>query len=106
MHNHGARNILPHQGEARTMKRLQLAAIAVVAITLSACTTTQQVADSAFSPPRGDYRVIVMQPDISVGVLTAGSGFEHREDWTNQARLNVTNALAAPQSKRGGEMTI
>jgi hypothetical protein len=88
------------------MKRLQLTGIAAVALTLSACTATKQVADSAFSPPQGDYRVIVMQPDISVGVLTAGGGFEHREDWTNQARLNVTNALAAQQSKRGGDMTI
>ena len=72
------------------MKRLHLAGIATVALTLSSCTTTQQVADSAFSPPQGGYRVIVMQPDISVGVLTAGGGIEHREDWTNQARLNVT----------------
>ena len=37
---------------------------------------TRQVADSGFRPPAGNYRVIVMQPDISVGVLTAGGGVE------------------------------
>jgi hypothetical protein len=87
------------------MKRILLAGI-TAALTLSACTATQQVADSGFRPPQGNYRVIVMQPDISVGVLTAGGAFEVREDWTTTARENVTNALAAQQAKRGGDITI
>jgi hypothetical protein len=75
-------------------------------IGLSACVSTRQVADSGFKPPKGDYRLIVMQPDISVGVLTAGGSFEHREDWTKQARSNVPKALSAQQRKRGGNTTI
>lgn len=89
------------------MKKIDLAAIAAAALTLSACaTSTRQIADSDFRPPQGSYRVIVMQPDISVGVLTAGGAVEPREDWTNQARENVISALAAQQSKRGGDITI
>ena len=64
-------------------------ALAATVLFLTACTTTQQVADVAFSPPQGDYRVIVMQPDINVGVLTAGGAVEPHEQWTNQARENV-----------------
>lgn len=78
----------------------------VAALALSACTATQQVADSGFRPPQGNYRVIVMQPDVSVGLLTAGGALEPREDWTNQARDNVVKALSAQQSKRGGDITI
>jgi hypothetical protein len=47
-----------------------------------------------------------MQPDISVGVLTAGGAVEHREDWTSQARENVLKALQAQQGKRGGDITV
>ena len=51
-------------------------------IWLTGCTVTNHVADSSFRPPRGNYKLLVMQPDISVGVLTAGGAFEFREDWT------------------------
>ena len=76
------------------------------AIILGACTTTQQVADIGFRPPSGDYRLIVMQPDVSVSLLTAGGGLEPREDWTNQARDNVIKALVAQQAGRGGNVTV
>jgi hypothetical protein len=85
--------------------RACLAAIAA-SIVLGACTTTKQVADTGFKPPSGDYRLIVMQPDISVSLLTAGGGLEPREDWTNQARDNVIKALVAQQAGRGGNVTV
>lgn len=88
------------------MNMVRIAAIAASACLLSACATTNQVADSQFRPPSGQYRVIVMQPDISVGVLTAGGLVEPREDWTNQARDNVLKALATQQTRRGGDIKI
>lgn len=72
----------------------------------SGCTVTQQVADTQFRPPSGQYRVIVMQPAISVGVLTAGGMVEPRQDWTDQARANVLTALNQQQLQRGGDITI
>ncbi|MCC7461385.1 MAG: hypothetical protein IT480_02865 [Gammaproteobacteria bacterium] len=80
-------------------------AVAVLAI-LAACTTTQQMADSGFRPPGGDYRLVVMQPDITVSLLTAGGGLEPRADWTDQARENVIKALIAQQADRGGNVTV
>jgi len=47
-----------------------------------------------------------MQPDIFVGLLTAGGSIESREDWTNQARDNVLKALLAQQTKHGGDFKI
>jgi len=88
------------------MRFANVIAATVVAMGLSACTSTRQVADTGFKPPQGNYRLIVMQPDISVGVLTAGGGFEHREDWTKQARDHVLTALRKQQANRGGNTTI
>jgi len=73
---------------------------------LSGCATTRQVAESGFRPPNGDYRLIVIQPDISVGILTAGGGIEPQSQWTEQARENVLKALTAQQSARGGKTKI
>lgn len=50
--------------------------------------------------------MIVMQPDINVGVLTAGGQFEFRQDWTEQARAHIIQALTAQQSKAGGEIKV
>src|SRR5262245_59618965 len=89
------------------MRIFSAAAIAATALALSSCvTTTSQVSDSTFRPPEGAYRLIVMQPDISCGVLTAGGAIEHREDWTETARGNVLEALRQQQNKRGADVTI
>lgn len=64
------------------------------------------MADIGFTPPAGTYRMIVMRPDISVGLLTAGGTVEARDDWTDQARTNVLRAIAAQQAGHGGATTI
>ncbi|MDY6949778.1 MAG: hypothetical protein SXG53_29225 [Pseudomonadota bacterium] len=90
------------------MKRMSaLAIIATAGVAgVSGCTTTRQMADEKFTPPAGQFRVIVMQPDISVGLLTAGGTVEPRQDWTDQARAHVLTALDAQQVRRGGDVTI
>lgn len=89
------------------MRRISvLAIIAVAGVAVSGCTTTRQMADAKFRPPAGQFRIIVMQPDISVGLLTAGGTVEPRQDWTDQARTNVLTALNAQQVQRGGDVTI
>ena len=81
-------------------------AVAVTVLALSACATTQQQASQDFRPPEGNYKLIVMRPDVMVSVLTAGGMLEEREDWTRQAEENVMAALRAQQAKRGGKATI
>jgi len=81
-------------------------AAAALALALSACTTTAQVGRTDFTPPQGEYRVIVMRPDIQVSLLTASGLLEPRQDWTDQARIHVLASLQKEQERRGGAAKI
>ena len=76
------------------------------AVTLSACVQTKQYADVEFAPPQGDYKLLVMRPDVSVGSVTTGGMVEPRADWTETSRTNLLNALRAQQAGRGGDVLI
>lgn len=82
------------------MMSLRRVGILAMALALSGCTVTRHVAQDEFKPSKG-YRLLVMQPDIEVGVLTAGGMVEHREDWTAEATRHVTSALVSHQNRRG-----
>src|SRR5215210_3236353 len=86
------------------MRRLGIALLASVA--LAGCVQTRQYADVEFSPPQGDYKLLVMRPDVSVGSVTTGGMVEPRADWTEQARANLIAALKAQQAERGGNAII
>jgi hypothetical protein len=73
---------------------------------LSACVQTRQYADVQFTPPEGDYKLLVLRPDVTVGSLTTGGMTEPRADWTDEARTNIVAALRAQQAARGGKVTI
>jgi hypothetical protein len=87
------------------MRRLTVLA-AVSALSLTACVQTRQYADLEFTPPQGNYRLLVMRPDVSVGSVTTGGMVEPRADWTEQARTNLVAALRAQQATRGGNVMI
>ncbi len=87
------------------MRRATLA-LAIGASALAGCTTTKQMADSGFRPPAGDYSLVVLRPDVTVGLLTAGGTVEPRADWTDTARANLLGALGQQQAGRGGRVTI
>jgi hypothetical protein len=80
--------------------------IATSALALSACVQTKQYADVEFTPPQGNYNLLVMRPDVSVGSVTTGGMVEPRADWTETARANVMNALKAEQLGHGGNTLI
>ncbi len=61
------------------MRRLGIALLLTVA--LSGCVQTRQYADVEFSPPQGDYKLLVMRPDVTVGSVTTGGLVEPRADW-------------------------
>jgi len=88
------------------MRAIRIAALAVSALLLYGCETTRQQADIGFQPPKGNYRVIVMQPDVTAGLLTAGGIVEPREDWTNAARDNVVKAVEARETQHGAVVKI
>ncbi|HMI39724.1 MAG TPA: hypothetical protein VK485_00665 [Sphingomicrobium sp.] len=73
---------------------------------LSACVQTRQYADLQFTPPQGDYKLIVMRPDVSVGSVTTGGMVEPRADWTETSRANLIAALKTQQAGRGGNVRV
>ena len=88
------------------MPKWGLAVALAAAVPLSACVQTRQYADVQFTPPQGDYRLLVLRPDVTVGSLTTGGMVEPRADWTEQARGNIVAALRAQQATRGGKLQI
>ena len=86
--------------------RRNLIAVGTAALALSACVQTKQYADVQFAPPTGDYKLLVMRPDVSVGSVTTGGMVEPRADWTEAARANLLAALKAQQAGRGGNVLV
>jgi hypothetical protein len=88
------------------MRRSGTALALAACVALSACVQTRQYADVQFTPPEGDYKLLVLRPDVTVGSLTTGGMVEPRAEWTDQARANIIAALRAQQASRGGNITI
>jgi len=86
------------------MRRLCLALLASVAV--AGCVQTRQYADVEFAPPHGNYKLLVMRPDVSVGSITTGGLVEPRADWTDSARTKLLAAIRAQQAARGGNVLI
>ncbi len=88
------------------MRHLGLALALVASVPLTACVQTRQFADVDFAPPQGNYKLLVMRPDVTVGSIAAGGMVEPRADWTEQARANIINALRAENAERGGQTMV
>lgn len=88
------------------MRRRGTALALAGSIALSACVQTQQYANVEFTPPQGDYKLLVLRPDVTVGSLTTGGMVEPRSDWTEEARANIIAALRVQQAARGGNVMI
>jgi hypothetical protein len=83
-------------------RRSRILLSSAAALALSGCVQMRQYADVEFSPPQGDYDLIVMRPVVQVGTVTAGGLVELRAEWTEQARTNLMAALRRQQAGRGG----
>ena len=88
------------------MGRYPLILASAAALALGGCVQTRQYADVEFTPPQGDYDLVVMRPHVQVGIVTTGGLVEPRADWTEQARANLLQALRQQQAGRGGRTLI
>src|SRR5438445_11774142 len=88
------------------MRQWSVALALAASVSLESCVQTKQYADLQFTPPQGDYKLLVLRPDVTVGSLTTGGMVEPRADWTDQARASVVTALRAQQGTHGGKVTI
>ena len=88
------------------MLKRGLAVAVAASVALGGCVQTRQYADVQFTPPSGNYKLLVLRPDVTVGSLTTGGMVEPRADWTEQARASIVRALRSQQAARGGNVTI
>ena len=88
------------------MRRIGIALALALSVAGSGCVQTRQYADVQFTPPKGDYRLLVMRPDVNVNALTTGGVAQPRADWTEQARTNIIQALRAQQGDLGGKVLV
>jgi hypothetical protein len=88
------------------MRKRGLAVAIAAGLLAGGCVQTRQFADVQFTPPSGDYKLLVLRPDVTVGSMTTGGMVEPRADWTDQARRSIVDALRAQQASRGGNLTI
>lgn len=88
------------------MRYLGVALALALSVPVSGCVQTRQYADVQFTPPQGDYKLLVMRPDVTVGSMTTGGMVEPRADWTEQARTHIIAAMRAQQGLHGGQVKI
>lgn len=66
-----------------------LGVIAVACLLLAGCTTTNTKLAANQTKPAAGARIVLVEPDIQLSLLTAAGVQEPRADWTDQGRLNV-----------------
>jgi hypothetical protein len=88
------------------MRHLGIALALALSVPVAGCVQTRQFADMQFTPPEGNYRLLVMRPDVTVNSVTTGGMPEPRADWTEQARTHIIAALREQQSARGGNVQV
>jgi hypothetical protein len=88
------------------MRKRPLVLLLAAATSLSACVSTRQFADIEFQPPQGDYDLVVMRPNVQVGIINTGGLVEQRADWTETARGLILAELKRQQAARGGRTLI
>ncbi len=88
------------------MRKSGIALALLASVAASGCVQSRQYADVQFAPPQGDYRLLVMRPDVTVNSLTTGGMSEPRAEWTEQARNYIINALRTEQADRGGKVLV
>lgn len=81
------------------MKRLF--AVAVACLALTACTTTNtRLATHADRTPPPNAKVLTLNPDVTLSLLTASGALETRDDWSKSAQQNLRAGIAkAMESK-------
>lgn len=77
--------------------------LAVVACMLlvSACATTNvKLADLKAPKPPAGSKILIVQPDVELSMLTAGGLLEPRADWSQQSRDNLAREISVAVNGR------
>ena len=81
------------------MKRISL--IAFACLWLAACTTTStRVADKEAAKPPAGSQILLLEPSVELGLLTASGMTEPRADWSKSAQTNLAQEIEAQLKTR------
>jgi len=81
-------------------------AIAACMLLVSACASTNvKLADMAGPKPPAGSKILIIQPDVQLSMLTAGGLLEPRADWSQQARDNLAHEISATVDGRSHTIT-
>ena len=73
------------------VERIIVTALACLA--MSACTLTKPSSSTGFAPPGPDRTVLMVEPEVVLGVYTMGGLLDYRESWSVEARENIVEAI-------------
>lgn len=85
----------------------RLLALAAACLLLAGCTTTRtQLALGAETKPAAGARILLMQPEVELSLLTAGGVQEPRADWSKAARANLARQLEEQMKTRAHGLNV
>lgn len=82
---------------------IRIALAFALATLLAACvqTTAKQAPSASFQFSAEQKRIVVIEPDVQLGELTASGMFEPRADWTSSAKKIITEGIDTSLDQRG-----
>lgn len=85
--------------------RKSICALGALSLMLCACQTmVRKNTSAAFDWSSSTRRVVLVEPDVELGALEAGGGFEPRADWTASAHKFIYDDVAAHLQQKGAEL--
>ena len=79
--------------------------VLAASLLVAACTTTNVKLATAVEKPRADAQVMVLQPDVQLGVLTMSGLTEPRADWSASGRDNIAAEVKKALDVKGLKYT-
>lgn len=85
------------------MKRLLIAAACLM---MAACTTTAVRKAEIVRTPEAGSTILIVQPRVQLGMLTAGGVTEPREEWSQHARANLLRHIQASMAEDSHKFVV
>ena len=84
---------------------MRTALVSIAMLALAACQTTGDPPPNLQRSADGVASLVLIEPEIEAGLITAGGVFESRADWTTSVTTNVLAALKTEGDKRKLDLT-
>ena len=85
---------------------MQRLLIIVACLMMAACTTTAVRKSDTVRTPVNGSTILIVEPRIQLGMLTAGGLTEPREEWSNQARANILAHLQTSMAQESHKYVV